>query len=178
MKLNAGSGGIMRGRYKYPEWINFDWTPSDKIEVRGDLIKLPFKDQSFDEIHLVHVFEHIQRPDQLPVLREMYRVLEPGGSLYVEVPDFKRTIAMLVKAWSLPNNWNYQQVAHNMTASLYGKQRYPGDAHHWAFTLETLREMLEGAEKWSSFEVVPVDTQTNISPHYKLEYVLLVKVTR
>ena len=177
MKLNAGSGGIIKGIYKYPEWINLDFTPCDKTEVRGDMLHLPFKDKSFDEIHLVHVFEHIKRPDQLPCLREMHRVLEKGGSLFIEVPDFQKTIDMLVQAWTRPNDWNYQQVAHNMTASLYGKQRYPGDAHHWAFTPRTLHEALDGAVKWSHFEIIE-GHKNMISPHFRFEQVILVKVTR
>ncbi len=177
MKLNAGSGGVIKGIYKYSEWINLDFNHIVKTEVQGDMLHLPFKDKSFDEIHLVHVFEHIQRPDQLPCLREMHRVLEKGGSLFIEVPDFQKTVEILMAVWTRPDDWNYQRIAHNMTASLYGKQRYPGDAHHWGFTPRTLHEALDGAVKWSSFSRL-VDPDAMISPHYKMEPVILVKVTR
>lgn len=142
----------------------------DRSNVQGDLLSLPFKDHSFEEIHLVHVFEHIKRPNQLPVLRELHRVLEKGGALFIEVPDFKSGISLLVGAWKAGN----KQMAHNMTASLYGKQRYPGDAHHWAFTPDTLNNMLRDAAAWGSSEL-PTEM---ISSHHKQEPVLLVKVTR
>jgi predicted SAM-dependent methyltransferase len=174
VKLNAGSGGIIKGQYKRPEWINLDFTPCAKIEVRGDMTGLPFADGSFEEIHLVHVFEHIQRPDQIPTLRELHRVLEPGGALFIEVPDFKAIINLLVQAWSRPNDWGYQQLAHNMTASLYGKQRYPGDAHHWAFTAEALTDFLEGACKWASLDF----PSESISNHFRQEPVLLIRAVK
>ena len=178
MKLNAGSGGISRGRYKKSEWINLDFNPRGQIEVCADMAYLPFDADSFDEIHLVHVFEHIRRPLQLPVLREMYRVLEPGGTLFIEVPDFKSTIQLLIKGWSKPDDENYQQLAHNMTASLYGKQRYDGDQHCWAFTVESMHEMLVGAldHKWSSLEVL--GRNHAISDHWKHEHVLLFRAIK
>jgi ubiquinone/menaquinone biosynthesis C-methylase UbiE len=46
--------------------------------------KLPFGDNSVDEIVAMHVLEHIFRPD--PVMNELHRVLKPGGKMLIEVP--------------------------------------------------------------------------------------------
>jgi len=48
---------------------------------------LPFRDNSFDGIFLVEVLEHIQ--DELEALREIMRILKPGGALVLTVPPFQ-----------------------------------------------------------------------------------------
>lgn len=52
--------------------------------VEGDLHHLPFPDAAFDKILLSEVLEHVS--DDHRVLRELYRVLAPGGTLALSVP--------------------------------------------------------------------------------------------
>ncbi|MGA2699453.1 MAG: methyltransferase domain-containing protein [Methanoregula sp.] len=47
--------------------------------VRGDLLNVPFKDGSFSACRIDRVLQHIPDPEQ--VIRELARVLEPGGTL-------------------------------------------------------------------------------------------------
>jgi SAM-dependent methyltransferase len=56
-------------------------------EVReGEAERLPFDDESFDLVTGLDVVEHLD--DDLAGLREMYRVLRPGGYALVFVPAF------------------------------------------------------------------------------------------
>ncbi|HJS83156.1 MAG TPA: methyltransferase domain-containing protein, partial [Nitrososphaera sp.] len=56
------------------------------IEFRqGDAHRLPFPDNSFDRCYALRLMEIIDDP--VSVLNEMYRVLRPGGRLYVNAPD-------------------------------------------------------------------------------------------
>lgn len=50
----------------------------------GDATDMPFDDQSFDGILCVHILEHVV--DDHAVIREMFRVLRPGGWALVNVP--------------------------------------------------------------------------------------------
>lgn len=54
-------------------------------KVRGDGQRLPFSDDSFDLVFSEYVFEHLPRPEA--ALREIDRVLAPGGSFVVLVPN-------------------------------------------------------------------------------------------
>src|SRR5205807_147736 len=49
--------------------------------TQGDATQLPYPDASFDAAYLVTVLGEI--PDQVAALRELSRVLEPGGRLVV-----------------------------------------------------------------------------------------------
>jgi len=49
-------------------------------------LRLPFRDNSFDKVICAEVLEHI--PDYQSVLREIKRVLKPGGKFAASVPRF------------------------------------------------------------------------------------------
>ncbi len=51
----------------------------------GSVMDLPFKSNSFNKVILTEVAEHL--PDDLKGLKEIYRVLKPGGILVVTVPN-------------------------------------------------------------------------------------------
>lgn len=52
-----------------------------------DLAEIRFPARSFDVVRMVHVLEHLSSP--LAVFKEIKRIIKPGGTLYVEVPNEK-----------------------------------------------------------------------------------------
>ena len=59
--------------------------------VRGDVAgTLPFEDNHFDGVVLKDVLEHV--PDPVAVVREVCRVLHPGGRVYATSPDAQRWV--------------------------------------------------------------------------------------
>src|SRR5690606_40218460 len=72
---------------------NLEYVPGDKMvagysDQKGvrniDLTALEFPDRSFDLVICNHVLEHI--PDDLAAMREIHRVLAPGGKAVITVP--------------------------------------------------------------------------------------------
>jgi len=53
-------------------------------DVFGDARHLPFSDDSFDQIFLLEVLEHIPDPSRVP--REIKRCLKPEGLLFLSTP--------------------------------------------------------------------------------------------
>ncbi len=54
--------------------------------VRGSGLSLPFPDATFSKVICAEVLEHV--PDYRQILREIQRVLKPGGLLALSVPRF------------------------------------------------------------------------------------------
>lgn len=81
-RLNLGCGSDIRQGY-----VNLDRVSLPGVDVAHDLEKLPlpFEDGSFDEILCQDVLEHL---DYVPLMRELHRILVPGGTLVIRVPHF------------------------------------------------------------------------------------------
>lgn len=168
MKLQIGSGRA-RGKYRGRAWINLDIGRFDDVNVMGTGTALPFADGSFDEVHCVHVLEHLPR-DQYPImLAEMNRVLAPDGVAYVEVPDIIATVHHLIVAWRDGDT----KLVHNWITSIYGKSEIPGMSHHWGFYKETLTQAFHDV----GFRQItrPATLEEMISTHYQQEPVLLIR---
>ena len=171
MKLQVGSSDV-RGSYK-SGWINLDIKEHDGVDIIADASEyIPFKTGTFDKIHCAHVLEHVTRDKYKPMLREMHRVLKPGGSLYVEVPDFRGTIENLMKAFEN----NDADAIHIWTTSVYGKNEREGMAHHWGFYEGFLRR--EFRHQGFNDVIRLTEKDDMISTHYKQEPVLLIRGTK
>lgn len=57
---------------------------SSGIDIVSDIVDIPVKDNSFDNILCIEVFEHIPRP--LDALRELSRVMKKNGTLILTAP--------------------------------------------------------------------------------------------
>lgn len=53
--------------------------------LSGDLHRMPFKDNSFDKAVISEVLEHLE--NDAKALKEIYRILKPGGTLVISVPS-------------------------------------------------------------------------------------------
>jgi SAM-dependent methyltransferase/UDP-N-acetylglucosamine transferase subunit ALG13 len=131
--------------------------------VRLDVSRpLPFDDESFDSVSLLDVLEHC--PDERELLREVFRIVRPGGALVVSVPRLH------VFSWLDPDNFKFSaprlhrrvysarfghDVYHerfvDLSDGLFGDMSV-GRRRHTNYRRNQLRDLLEG----TGFNVVDV----------------------
>ena len=102
------------------------------LNVVGGLLPNPaLPDRAFDAVVMLHVIEHM--PDPAENLREIHRILKPGGVLVVETPRFDSLMFKLLgrRERSISNC----------------------NGHIYFFTVPLLRQLLEKC----GFEVIRVD---------------------
>lgn len=83
--LNLGCG-----RRIHPDWTNADLVPAGPDVMAVDLRRpLPFAAATFTAAYASHVLEHLAPGEAHRVLREIHRVLAPGGVVRIVVPDLE-----------------------------------------------------------------------------------------
>lgn len=76
------------GPSKFPGSIGVDMNPRTAADVlcHLDRGRLPFADNSFDEIRAVHFIEHVEDP--IATMEELHRVARPGGTIFIVTPHY------------------------------------------------------------------------------------------
>ncbi|MEO1299185.1 MAG: tetratricopeptide repeat protein, partial [Cyanobacteria bacterium J06636_16] len=77
------------GKVRVPGWEVLNAVPGPYVDHMGNANDLSrFKDETFTDIYASHLVEHLDYRDELVnTLKEWYRVLAPGGRVYISVPD-------------------------------------------------------------------------------------------
>jgi hypothetical protein len=147
LRLNIGSRNTrIRG------WTNVDVYPADVCCNISR--KLPFENGSVSHAFMAHVLEHFFYPEEaLKVLREVRRVLKPGASLRVVVPDIRKYLFAYIKGTrSVFDDKNARFGLHETEETMLeqlliyaGVGPAPGcliNSHKFGYDFETLKKTL------------------------------------
>lgn len=90
-RVNVGCG-----KYPMPGWLNFDLVPRHTGVLHADATRrMPLPDGSVALVRAEHMIEHLPHGAALAFLREVRRVLRPGGRLRLVTPDLARILALM-----------------------------------------------------------------------------------
>ncbi len=83
--LNIGCG------YTYhSDWENVDFASTGEGVKAHNLLKgIPFENNTFEVVYHSHVLEHFLKQDAEKLISECYRVLKPGGTIRIAIPDLE-----------------------------------------------------------------------------------------
>ena len=99
--LDAGAGELQYQRFcKHLDYTSQDFARYDgkgdktglhpgswdqsKLDIVSDIVRIPRSEGSFDAVMCIEVLEHV--PNPVDALRELTRLLRPGGTLIVTAP--------------------------------------------------------------------------------------------
>jgi predicted SAM-dependent methyltransferase len=153
LRLNLGSGTT-----PIPGFVNVDaLQDAPGVDVVADIgERLPFDDGAADLVYASHLLEHFGHHEVPGLLAEWRRVLRPGGTLLLAVPDLEVVAARMMdrRGWFTPPHMPWVGV-------IYGGQKDEYDFHKTGFTAPWLAHLLEEAgfgqvRKVDRFPEVPV----------------------
>lgn len=99
--------------------------------VRGDGTLLPFKDNSFDRVYSLLVVQHLSKENGNKLIKEIHRVLKPGGTAHIRVPSrfapenllmaFLQTISINVFGYKDPIRMRFYRIGqiHRLCTPLF-----------------------------------------------------------
>jgi len=82
VKLNIGCGGKKLNGY-----IDTDVVETPFTDEVFSATKIPYKDNTVASVYCEHVIEHLNHEDSLKSIKEINRILIPGGELLLYIPD-------------------------------------------------------------------------------------------
>jgi SAM-dependent methyltransferase len=96
---------------------------------------LPYPDAAFEAVFGSHVLEHLTPDEGETLLRELHRVLRPGGILRIAVPDLDRVIG----------EYDATTPDEFLFGMLQGRERSTSRHRHWwQYNERSLSALLEG----------------------------------
>jgi SAM-dependent methyltransferase len=91
--LEIGAQRARRGGFRPPDigvrWLQLNIAETEQPDIVADLQHLPVRDDSIDWVVCLEMLQYVVSPDA--AVREIRRVLRPGGATVVSVPFLHRT---------------------------------------------------------------------------------------
>jgi predicted SAM-dependent methyltransferase len=136
------SGGMqlhIGGREKRDGWTILDALPGPIVDYVGNCNDLSFlANASCSEVYASHVLEHLGYDNDLAVtLKEIHRVLMPGGRLRASVPDLDILCHLFVHP-SLDGNDRF-----HVMRMMFGGRTTAYDVHYVGLSFEFLEAFLK-----------------------------------
>jgi SAM-dependent methyltransferase len=109
LDAGAGSGALIS---RLPNAVGIDLAPKDKNIIQGDITKMPFESGRFGAVFATEVLEHLSDDILTASLKEIKRVLKPGGFFIVTVPymeDIEKNTIECPKCGECFHRWGHLQ---------------------------------------------------------------------
>ena len=98
LDAGCGTGGTLKALADHPNTRGFDYAPEAIYFCRerglhnvaqASILAIPFPDRTFDLVYSNDVFNALGDERDVLGLREIYRVLKPGGRLFINLPAYQ-----------------------------------------------------------------------------------------
>jgi SAM-dependent methyltransferase len=119
-----------------------EWDRS-RLDIVCDIVAVPEPDASFDAVLCVEVLEHL--PDPLPAIREMARLLRPGGHLVLTAPFCSLTH---FSPFHFTTGFNRYYFERHLPECGFSIAEIEPNGNYFEFAAQELRRVPEVARKY------------------------------
>ena len=139
IRIEVGAGRRVR-----PGYLRVDIRDLPDLYARAPADNLPFEDASVTEVYSRHVLEHFGLREAVDVLLEWRRVLEPGGTVYIIVPNLIWHLHQVVSGShdSFYSKTSGKNDRYWGMGSIFGWQQDAHDYHKFGYWPELLTDLL------------------------------------
>lgn len=136
---------------KLPGFINIDIREEVSPDIVDNCFTLnKFKSESVDLIYSCHMLEHLSPEESDQALARWFRILKPGGTLRLAVPDVEKACLLYL----LTKNINLVKTI------FWGSQKHDFDYHKNGWDFESLKIKLiengfSAVHRWNWWEIEP-----------------------
>lgn len=117
-----------RNPYRPGKFLNVDIVDMPKVDLVFDITKtFPIDDGVIAEVFSAATLEHLRKPHVDHVLKECFRVLQPGGMLRVSTPDIEAIAKGILKGEDLV------VVNQHLFGKYKSDQTEDFDLHRWMY---------------------------------------------
>lgn len=136
--------GIMRlvigGNEPRDGWQYFSSESGDGIAFDGDLCDLGrFGTDTYSEVYCAHIVQRLAQADLQAYLKDLHRILRPGGKLYLAVPDLDAL------AWMFSSPLYAKTDKFQLMRLMFGRQDDQFDFNHIGLNADFLSDYLRSA---------------------------------
>lgn len=141
VSLDLGGAGPGHG-----EWTTIDMT--QECDIYWDLrLPIPLPESSVAKIYSSHLFEHLTYEQGQVLLQECMRLLKPGGTFSICVPNARMYIEGYLGVRDIPDEYFEWKPAFNGTTSIdaINYVAYMGGEHKYMFDQQNLLHILRNS---------------------------------
>lgn len=139
LRLNLGCGNK-----RIPEFWNCDAHPMAAVDEVFDLSKIPYGNDIATEIRCEYALEHLEGQAARRAVQEWARVLEPGGYLYLLLPDLKECCRRYASATDPDQQTLYRHAIYGQQVGLWGEP-HEAEIHKTGFSPDEISGLLTQA---------------------------------
>lgn len=153
IKLNLGCGiYVKKGWINVDKYLTEKGLKSKKGEyknstfekgakfVQADVAKMPFPDNYADLAEAHELLEHLALIEVIPAMKEIYRVLKPGGKFIAHCPSFDG-LALDWLDMTVNQDLDLKQYQ-DIADTIYGNQVHDGEFHKTPFNVKFMNYCL------------------------------------
>lgn len=138
MRLNLGCGEDVK-----PGYLNVDLKKRDGVDLIANIMTLSFAPETFTEVFLGDILEHLYVSQAIKLLKNCYEWLKPKGTVIIHTTNLPFLASNLADGgdYTDPLHWEVLKWMYGITPA--GESNSPYMIHYWSYSKESLSHLLK-----------------------------------